>query len=122
MHTALGLDVRIPCKVPEWQVSSLEQVCTSSLPPVSMLEDLDIYVNRYGGPRWQGDVENALWLELLRPFAAVKNLYLQEGFVPHCARPARACRWEIVDRQKFCTPWRIFSWRGFSRRDLSMMA
>jgi hypothetical protein len=35
--------------------------------------------------RWQDDVENtALWLELLRPFAAV-NLYLCEKFVPRVA-------------------------------------
>jgi hypothetical protein len=79
------LSVQIRCTVSEWQISSLEQLCTSSLPPVSTLEDLYIYVNRYGGPRWQGDVENALWLELLHPFAAVKNLYLQEGFVPQIA-------------------------------------
>ncbi|KAF8502639.1 hypothetical protein F5888DRAFT_1887337 [Russula emetica] len=32
-------------------------------------------------PRWQDDVENTLWLELLHPFAAVKDLYLSEEFV-----------------------------------------
>jgi hypothetical protein len=34
---------------------------------------------------WLDDVENMLWLELLHPFAAVKNLYVMEGFVPRIA-------------------------------------
>ncbi|KAF8494671.1 hypothetical protein F5888DRAFT_1715954 [Russula emetica] len=34
------LGVKIPCTASEWQISSLEQVCTSSLPPVSTLADL----------------------------------------------------------------------------------
>jgi hypothetical protein len=28
-------------------------------------------------------IENAQWLELLRPFAAAKNLYLPDQFAPH---------------------------------------
>jgi hypothetical protein len=31
------------------------------------------------------DVENTLWLDLLRSFVAVKNLYLSEEFVPRIA-------------------------------------
>jgi hypothetical protein len=79
------ISVRIPCTVSDWQLSSLEQVCTSSLPPVSTLENLYIFENRGYPPRWQGDVENALWLDLLRPFVAVRNLYLSEQFVPRIA-------------------------------------
>jgi hypothetical protein len=75
------LTVRIQCSELDWQLSSLEQVCTSSLPPLSTLEDLYIFEDRY----WQvekqyASVENALWLELLQPFGAVKNLYLSEEF------------------------------------------
>jgi hypothetical protein len=77
------LSVEIPCTVSEWQLSSLEQVCTSSLPPVSTLEDLYIFENRANPPRWQDEVANTLWLELLHPFAAVRNLYLCEKIVPH---------------------------------------
>jgi hypothetical protein len=73
--------VQIPCTASEWQLSSLEQVCTSSLPPVSTLEGLYIFEDRGSPPRWQDDVENTLWLELLHPFAAVKDLYLSEEFV-----------------------------------------
>ena len=76
------LNVKIPCKESDWQVSSLEQVCTSSLPLLSMLEDLYIYEDSDPRPNWQGNIENALWLELLHPFTAVKNLYLSKKIAP----------------------------------------
>jgi hypothetical protein len=62
----------------DWQVSSLEQVCTLSLPPLSTLEDLYINEAPHWQRHWQDNIENTLWLELLRPFATVKNLYLSE--------------------------------------------
>ena len=65
-----------------WRLSSLTQVCTSSLPSVSTLEGLYIhYEDRFRRQHWQGDVENSLWLELLHPFAPVKNLYICKEFV-----------------------------------------
>jgi hypothetical protein len=80
-----ALKVKISCRTSEWQLSSLEQVCTSSLPPLSTLEDLHILEGPFSGPRWQDDIENTLWLEVLHPFAAVKNLYICEEFVPRIA-------------------------------------
>ena len=78
--------LKILCKVSEWQLSSLQQVCTLSLPPASTLEDLYITEGSFGPPlRWQDDVENTLWLELLHPFAAVKNLHLCKKFAPRIA-------------------------------------
>ena len=79
------LSVQILSAVSEWQHSSLEQVCTSSLSPLSTLEDLYIFEDRRYPPRWQGDVENTLWLDLLRSFVAVKNLNLSREFVPRIA-------------------------------------
>ena len=79
------LSVKILCRAPDWQLSSIEEVCTSSLPPFSTLEDLYIFEDRMFPPLWEGDVENTLWLEVLHPFAAVKNLYLCEKFVPRIA-------------------------------------
>jgi hypothetical protein len=79
------LSMEIPCTASEWQLSSLEQVCTSSLPPVSTLEDLYISENRDLQPHWQDDIENTLWLDPLRSFVAVKNLYLSEEIVPRIA-------------------------------------
>ena len=71
------LEVRIPCMELDWQVSSMEQVCTSCLPPLPTLESLYIHENpRWQQHHWQDNIENALWLELLHPFTSVKNLYL----------------------------------------------
>jgi hypothetical protein len=73
------IHVNISCRKLDWQVSSLEQVCTLTLPPLSTLEDLYIHENP---PHWQDNIENVLWLELVHPFRAVKDLYLSEKFVP----------------------------------------
>ena len=80
-----GLRVEIPCTASDWQLSSLEQICTSSLPHFSTLEKLYIFEDQIFPPHWKDDVENTLWLDLLRSFVAVKDLYLSEGFVPHVA-------------------------------------
>jgi hypothetical protein len=68
------------CREVDWQVSSMEQVCTSSLPPLSSLEDLYVNEGLFSRPHWQDNIDNSLWLELLHPFRAVKNLYLSKEF------------------------------------------
>jgi F-box-like len=73
-----NLVMKIPCIELDWQVSSMEQVCSSCLPPLSPLEDLYISEDIYWRPAWQDNIENTLLLELLRPFTGVKNLYLSE--------------------------------------------
>ena len=77
-HTRL--EVKILCRDSDRQVSSLVQVCASCLPPLSALEDLYIYEDSKSPPDWWDNIEDSLWLELLRPFSAVKNLYLSEEF------------------------------------------
>ena len=77
------LYVSIPCRGLDWQVSSLEQVCTSCLPPFPALEELYIYGDSLWERNRQDHIENWQWLELLRPFTTVKNLYLSEEFAPH---------------------------------------
>ena len=52
------------------------------MPPLSALEDLYIHKASYSRPHWQDNIENELWLELLHPFPAVKNLYLCDEFAP----------------------------------------
>ena len=77
-----SLEVRISCRESDWQVSSLEQVCTSCLPPT--LECL--YIRGYGHaflyPHRQDNIDNTLWLELLHPLTAVKKLYLCKELAP----------------------------------------
>ena len=74
------LNVQILCMDLDWQVSSMEQVCTSCLPHLSTLGDLYIYGHQYSHTARQDNVENTLWLELLQPFTGVKNLHLSEEF------------------------------------------
>jgi hypothetical protein len=77
------LNTTISCRELDWQVSSLEQVCTLCLPPLSTTQDLYIYQDPYySHPCWQDNIENTLWLELLHPFTTVKNLYLCKEFAP----------------------------------------
>ena len=79
------LSVEIPCSTSARQLSSLEQVCTSYFHPVSTLEDLYVLEALVSQLRWQNNVENTLWLDLLQPFTAVKNLYLCKKSVPRIA-------------------------------------
>jgi hypothetical protein len=77
------LQITISCRKPDWQLSSVAQVCNTSLHhPLSMAEDLYIE-HRYSQLVWKNDaIENTLWLELLLPFTAVKNLYLSKVSAP----------------------------------------
>jgi hypothetical protein len=50
-----------------------------------MPEDLYIYQTRNSKPDWKDNVEDALWLTLLDPFTAVKNLHLSKEFAPRIA-------------------------------------
>ena len=78
-----GCEVGISCRELDWQVSSLQQLCASHLPPLSTLEDLYIYESLYEQqPDWQDNIENTLWLELLDPFTTVENLYVSKEFTP----------------------------------------
>ena len=82
----LNLNVRISCRELDWQVPSLEQICTSSLPSLSTLEDLYIYENAYPEkPVWENNIDSTLWLGLLSHFTTVKNLYLSEEIASHIA-------------------------------------
>jgi hypothetical protein len=72
------LALEVACEESDWQVSSLAQICSLSLPPLSTLEWLYIHESRDQRPHWQDDMENDQWLELLHPFSKVKNLYLSE--------------------------------------------
>ena len=74
----------ISCREVNWQLSSIEQVCNFLL-SLSMVEDLYIE-HRYSKLVWKDDViQNSLWLQLLRSFTAVKNLFLSKQFAPGIA-------------------------------------
>jgi hypothetical protein len=80
------VEVRILCRVPDWQLSSLAQICTLSLHFILTMENLYIHEGQHLPPNWTDDIENTEWLDLLLSFTAVKNLYLSKQFLPHIAR------------------------------------
>jgi hypothetical protein len=74
------LEISIPYLVPQ-QLSSIGQIFNSSLHPLSTVENLYIE-DQYSELVWNNNaIENTLWLQLLRPFASVKNLYLSRELV-----------------------------------------
>jgi hypothetical protein len=88
-RTLESLEILISCREPDWQLSSIEQVCNSSLHPLSTVEDLYIK-HQYSQLVWKdAAIENTLWLELLLPFTAVKNLYLCKELAPGIAAALR---------------------------------
>ena len=81
----MKLQFGISCRRSDWQLSSLAQICASSL--IGLIpEHFYILEDVYSQPLWQDDLENNQWLEFFHPFTTVKNLYLSREFVP-CVVP-----------------------------------
>ncbi|KAI9439387.1 hypothetical protein F5148DRAFT_1260102 [Russula earlei] len=76
------LMLTIPCTQSDRQLSSLARVCRSPHPPFSTLEHLRIIDDRRSPPQWGDDTENIHWLDFLHPFAALKNLFINEVVAP----------------------------------------
>jgi hypothetical protein len=84
-HSSRTLLIEIQCRGLHLQLSSVAQICNSSLHPLFTVEDLYLEY-QYTGSVWeQYPIENTLWLQLLLPFTAVKNLYLFKEFAPGIA-------------------------------------
>ena len=73
----------ISCRQPDWQLSSLAQVCGSNFIPT--IEHLYIREETHTSPPWQDDVETGQWLELLHQLTSVKNLQIAQRFTPRIA-------------------------------------
>jgi hypothetical protein len=76
------LDVTISSMVTEWQVSSLAQFCSSSLPPLPTLECLtiEVYIHLGLTQALVDDMERSQWFELFHPFVAVRALVPPRDF------------------------------------------
>jgi hypothetical protein len=69
----LQVRVEIHCRGLDWAVSHLEQLCASFLSFLPKFEDLFIELSE---PDQMDNIENTQWLEILRPFTAVKKFGL----------------------------------------------
>ena len=97
------LDVMISSRVAEWQLSSLAQFCSSSIPPLPIVDHLSIRGYNYQGLNegWTDDMESSQWLELLHPFVAVRDLVLPLQF-QDASQVATALRELMGTRQQTC--------------------
>jgi len=82
------LNIEILFGESDFHLLSLPRVSTSSLPSLSMVESLYIYENQFMQVDWEDEirVENTEWLDLLRPYTAVKDLYLSDVLGPRIVR------------------------------------
>ena len=82
----------ISCRQPDLQLSYLPQICRSSFARafIAIAESLHIEENDYPPElpplEWPDDIESNQWLELLRPFTAVKDLFISRELVPRIAQ------------------------------------
>ena len=61
-----------------------------------MVEHLYICEAKYEKPRWQDDIEDNQWLEVLHPYTAVKNLYLCREFASRVAPALQKLAGEVL--------------------------
>lgn len=68
------LELGISCCRPDWQVSSMAQLCAQLPALTSRVEQLDVRKGCISRAKWPEDMESAQWLELFDPFIAVEKL------------------------------------------------
>jgi hypothetical protein len=90
IRSPFELSLRMSCRPSDWQLLFLTQMCNLSflqglIPAVEHLYIQDLPIHSVSEPPWQDDIEGSQWLELLRPFTAVNELYISKKFVPRIA-------------------------------------
>lgn len=82
----------VSCRHPDLQLLSVTQLCTPPFPQtfIPAVEHLYIVESKFSPkPLWENSIQRSEWLRLLRPFTAVKDLYLSEKIVPLIAPALR---------------------------------
>ena len=77
-----NLKLRIYCRAIDWQVWSMGQICNQFSLLLSIVERLDIHEDYYEWTSNRVDMEDTQWLELFRPFIAVRTLRISEKLQP----------------------------------------
>jgi len=88
------LKIQSGCDPSEGHFLALAQARSSFLPLISSLECLNLTEDEYWPIYLQDSVDNAYWLQVLRPFTAVKHLYLSGEPGLHVARALHELTWE----------------------------
>ena len=70
----------------DWQLSFLAaQICSLSFPHAFLTVEHLYIQGKIPECYWEDGIESSHWLDLLRPYIAVKDLYLSQELVPHIA-------------------------------------
>ena len=86
VHHGSRLTLRLSCKWLDWQVLHLAQILAQSPAMVSKVAHLSIDENDLQvDPGWKDSMDDTDWLELLRPFTAVKRLHGSERLARNIA-------------------------------------
>ena len=82
-----ALRLGVSCSQPDWQLSSLAQLCSLSFPQALIHGVQHFYILWVfgAGLHPQDDMESSQWVEVFHPFVAVKDLYIPQEFTPHIA-------------------------------------
>lgn len=72
------LEFSIACCQPDWQVSSMAQLCSQLPGLVSRVAQLEVRKGCIPRSKWPENMEFAQWLELFDPFVSVETLGIQK--------------------------------------------
>ncbi|KAH9972903.1 hypothetical protein BJV74DRAFT_198650 [Russula compacta] len=87
IRISLGyVGLQISCREPDWQVSSMAQVCNQLSPLTSHVESLEIYEDTLGQARQGNGIDPTQWFELFDSFPAVQDLHILGELRPLVAR------------------------------------
>ena len=88
IEITVGHDVHlvIICREPDWQASSMAQVCSQLSPLLSHVEQLHIHDYMPGQERQGNGIDPTLFLELFHPFPAMQRLHIHSELIPLVAR------------------------------------
>ena len=111
------LELGISCRQSDWQLSSLEQICSSSFPSALIPAVEQVYILEGRHWVWQDDTDDNQWLELLHLFTAVKDLYISRELAPLIMRVLQELAGErAAEVYPHC---RLFIfWKKHSHQDL----
>ena len=90
-----GLDLEVGCGQLDLQLAFVARACSSSFPQALITTVERLYIWYWPDDR-PDNVENSKWLELFRPFTAVKGLYLSRELVPCIAATLQGLAGERV--------------------------
>ena len=80
------MELKISCKEPDWQASSMAQVCSQLSSCLSHLEQLEIRENMPGQARKGIGIDSTQWLELFDSFPTMRRLHIYDELRPLVVR------------------------------------